>query len=193
MIMVNGFYRAGNNWMMGILQLEFGDTRHVKDMHLGHCLHPDPKFYRARDSRIIYMRRNLQDVAESIFRLRARFGIIAGSARELLEAAPVSAVCNRVRGKVLVDRNGCSKVDEWLDPVFLDEKLLTLEELYSRHVHNWEGLAAQWRTIKIVDYENLIHDPEKELDEIAEFIGRDRLYNRAAIDKRQGLFPLEGV
>lgn len=167
-VAVFGFYRAGTHYLAALLARTFFNTQKYLPFYAGHGKKPN----RDRNTLNIYVYRNFDDTAKSMFRLRERMGIDTDDYNHFIS----SKLCDiwspkcRPRAKVNYLYNEIVRTDVCSDFKGVNK---TFKELWEDHVA-YPMLTREHPNIHILRYEDLTDNFEDTIICIAKALGSDK-------------------
>ena len=195
-VQVKGHPRAGNHYLSALIDINFftgGDyTKNVINPEGGFKF---PHRYGGQDLRsnevlLVYIWRNFDDTANSLFKLRARFGLDEDDFESFLERKLCDMWNPEMTVNVKIDRLHRVEVNHEVDALLKDEDKTVLD-YWQSHIKSWINLC--FSNVLVVKYEKLKQNHNAILRQIGVKLGNNR-ERFVDINKRVGwmLFD-EGV
>ena len=182
--MIWGHHRSGNHYLAALLDTNFfktGDYRfllHSRQHVLISRIHPDVRY--------IYIKRNFNDVAKSVYTIRARFGLEVDTYKEFL----ASRYCDMFTGKVsvaLATNFLCRSGRSHMLSGFFRGIEKTPKEWHADHIEHFERVFDGRENCLIVSYDKLKNRFQREMRKISKFLGLDTL-EFVNVDEKVGFF-----
>lgn len=160
-VSVKGHPRSGTHYLRRVVSLNF----RVRMSNQNHHGLPSRKNTR----KVIYIRRDFEDVAKSIWDLRERFGAGAETFEDFKDT-PWKQQFRRFEPSLLeLGSHRRRKTKMVKTDAMFKKQSRTPREYHAMHIAAWERCPD----VLIVDYEKLTSSFEEEMSRVAEFLGSD--------------------
>ncbi len=173
---VHGHWRSGAHYLNALLKLNFDHEDYTTQ---GHSL---PGKWVIGSEPVFYTVRNFDDVADSLWRLRERFGIKADSFEDFLTSKYSDMIHNY--GRITVGWHGKARTVDSGSGMRIH---MTPREYWEKHTGAWKQYGHP--DVHHVDYDNLKTNFQEEMLKISQYLGSDRS-KFEGIDEAQGWFSL---
>jgi len=176
-IQVRGHPRVGKHYIAAMIDLNLFDgsdyMRHIGTY--GFHIHTTGNSKIARDKNIlnIYVWRSFELVAESLFKMRYRFGLSVNDYNEFLSTT-YKEMWTRDVPKFGIIRSYDEKMKHDATS-FLSDINQIPKNYWLKHKQSWERLAEQNDNVFLLYYDDFIENPIKSLNDIADLIGVTKL------------------
>jgi hypothetical protein len=138
-------------------------------------------FCRQKNFGCIYVKRNFEDVAKSIFKLRARFGLTVPDIETFQRKRYSEMWCPKQKVEVIRDNLQTVERFNTVSGVFRQVNMLP-EEYHQYCIELWEKIDD----VLIIDYDNLVSDLVGELNKVCQLLGLPARSEFAKIEKQVG-------
>jgi hypothetical protein len=165
-VSVHGHHRSGTHYLRQLVPTNFA-VNMLNDKH-----HSLPEAFLKDGRKAIYIHRDFDDVAKSIWDIRERFGAGAETF-ELFKDTPWCEQFCKFNPLIMKAGTPNGRVTTPMGTsATYKEEALSPREYHSLHVTAWE--ECQHESVLLVAYENLVSFFEDEMHKIAEFLGESR-------------------
>jgi len=158
--------RSGSHYLTALIAKNFFKTNDYLRFYGGHGFNFKIMRERVKNKNqtlFIYIWRNFEDVAKSIFKLRARFGLNVSDLK-IFKNTPYSKMwTNKIPVKVLRKTLTTEKVFETVDPLFREIDKIP-KEFHRLHFNFWSTIYADYNNVIIISYDDLKNNYIKILD-----------------------------
>lgn len=165
---ITGHQRAGTHYAAAVVSLNFMGSPDYKKIYLNHKL---PDIVKYKNTAYLFVRRNFQDTARSVFNMRGRFGLqvedfnvfLKNKYYQMWKPVPYGGI--RV-----VDLDGTVRKKEMVSNYFKKIKH-TPKEWWTRYYKSWNRAERKKNNVFMVDYDGLINDFDSEMGKLASLLG----------------------
>lgn len=179
--------RTGSHYAAALISTNFFNEQNYLKFYRGHLpygMSLNPKRATTNsNTAFIYIRRNFNDTAKSIFKLRDRFGLNVPNYDKFM-ITPYSKMWSghkevKVIRETLTDLEKVEGISS-----FFRNVSMTPKDYHKWHFESWSKIKQQ-NNIFIISYDKLKEDFNAEMSRLAKFLGSDKT-NFINIDKKVG-------
>jgi hypothetical protein len=185
-VQIYGHKRSGNHYLSVLIDKNFTQTGNPLKLLSGHGFLNDIDIH----AKYIYIKRNFDDMARSLYRYRRRQGLRVDSFEEFLNTPYNEMFDPDMTCEVEYDLGSdeANQVDAYTGVVtyFRDINMIP-KEFHDLHIAHFEEAERAFKNVLIVEYDALIHSFEDEMQRIATFLGYDTT-TFENVDRRVGWF-----
>ena len=184
---VIGYRRSGTHYVTAVLSKNFFNEDEYLKYYQKHKI-PN-QFNFKNDTAYICVKRNFEDIAKSIFKMRKRFGLKKDNFDKFL-MTPYNKMWNSNVGKfsvkveTLTNQKIVSKVGGGLKSINLIPR-----KHWGQYYISWMKIENARNNVKIVNYEDFVEDFDGTMSKMADFFGSDKK-EFINIEKKVGWTPL---
>lgn len=184
---LTGHQRSGTHYVAAVISLNFLGSFDYKNIYLNHKL---PEVVKIKNIGYLYVFRNFNDVANSVFKMRGRFGLQANDFNSFLNTKYNKMWSNEpYNGINIYDVDGRHKTDFKVSNYFKKIKH-TPKEWWTRYYKSWEKAERKKPNVIKVSYDHLINDFEAEMTHICRTLACPKpLTGFKNIERRIGWIP----
>lgn len=173
-VQIYGHKRSGNHYLGCLIDANFTKTGNPIDLLAGHDFLSEIDV----DTKYLYIKRNFEDVAKSLYEYRDRQSLKADSFEEFL-ATEYSEMFDPTITCTIDYDMGTEAANAFMtehgnttEPVgYFKDINMTPETFHTLHVKHFEQAEKLFTNVQIVDYEDLLENFESTMDMIADFLG----------------------
>lgn len=167
--------RSGSHWVMRLIDMNFFDGKDYLKHYGGHPFGNEPraKGYFKPAQAVFYTYRDLNETADSVFRMRHRFGLDEDDFEKFL-ITPIKKMYNKnLQVEAVRDTLDGKKmnVDE-VDWLFRDRNETVIQYM-QKHINSWRTHHSR-RNFLMLSYNDLANDFDGTMLQVAQFLGSNK-------------------
>ncbi len=164
---VHGHVRSGTHWLRVVMSLNFRYNGRARGM--GHGF-PGP--WINGQPNVFYIKREFDGVARSMWNLKERFGIGAGTFEEFVDTPWKDQWTKHPPSLMSLGSHERRKLKEVPTDGHFRSIAMTPRQYHKHHVKKWTEFGAS--SLTIVDYDRLVADFDAEMQIIASALGSSK-------------------
>lgn len=165
-IIVCGHPRSGNHYLASVINKNYFNK---KDYTFLLGSHNVPRSLN-RNIKYLYIMRNFDDVAKSVFKIKKRFGLSVDDFDIFLTKKYSEMFDKFIDSSIIFKKNHREKEVSGISD-FFGKFDMTPEEFYKWHIGKWESIKSKNKNVLLIRYESLIGDFEQSMVRINKFLG----------------------
>lgn len=168
-VKVFGVYRSGTHYISALVAKNFFNTENYLHFYSGHSHH----HIESKDTLNIYIHRNFEDTAKSLFVIRKRMGIKTDDYNVFLNSKLSCLWTNKIDSEIKTNFLVRKGIRNEICKDF-SKKNITFKDFWSKHVKFWLGKSKSIDNILVVRYEDLLENFHETMMIIANKLGSDK-------------------